>query len=289
VADYATSQRAAREGAPGVEWPRGRDRALARLFHRLCTGDPAHRNDPEDYFATRAEATDKFFRRLPPWLDVEDKRVLDVGCGEGITCLEVARRGASRVLGVDIGSVDFAQSKLDGEYADVADRCEFRRIASLDDVRPERFDVVISQDSFEHYADPEDFAPELASLLDDGGLLVVGFGPLWKSPDGAHIGGMTRVPWVHLMFPEHIVMAERRRYRPEEEVARFEEIKGGLNKMTLARFERIMRGTGLEPVYFETNRGDHPAMRVFSALARIRPLREYFTANLYSVWRASPG
>jgi hypothetical protein len=46
-----------------------------------------------------------------------------------------------------------------------------------------------------------------------------------------------------------------------------------------------MAETGFEPIYFETNVGDSRAVETMRALARIRPLREYFTQSVYGIWR----
>jgi len=43
---------------------------------------------------------------------------------------------------------------------------------------------------------------------------------------------MTPLPWAHLLFPESVIMNERKRFRPDENANKFEEVKGGLNKMT---------------------------------------------------------
>jgi hypothetical protein len=45
-----------------------------------------------------------------------------------------------------------------------------------------------------------------------------------------------------------------------------------------------MRSTCLERVYFATNVSDHPAVRV-KRLARVPPLRELLTTNVYGIWR----
>ncbi len=283
---FATSERAVTFGAPGVAWPRRRDRVLARLFHRLSLRSPEQERNEHAYFEWRSGATDSFFRRLPSWLDVEGKSVLDVGCGHGNLCFDVARRGADTVLGIDIQPMDLALTNLEAQDPAAAEKCSFRQTSDLGDLDGSQFEMIFSQEAFEHYAEPEAFMERLAGLLAPGGLFVVGFGPLWKAPTGAHIGGVTRLPWAHLIFPEHIVLAERRRFRPGEQAVHYEDFLGGLNRMTLARFEHIMAGTRLRCEYFESNRGDHPVMPLFRALARIPLLREYCTFNVYSVWRA---
>ena len=266
-----------------------RDRVLGRIFRMAGARDPADENtEREVEEAWRNKSAVRFLERIPVDVDVRGKSVLDVGCGDGSMCLHLARIGAGRVLGVDIQTVWKGEARLDAE-PELRERCELRRIDSLDELRGEQFDLVLSQDSFEHYSDPEHFVFELIAPVAPGGLLLVGFGPLWKAPLGGHIDYMTRLPWAHLLFPERVIMAERRRYRPDEDAGRFEEIRGGLNKMTLARFLRIMDRTGLELVALETNRSDHPAFKAFRALATVKPLREYFTSNVYGVWRKPPG
>jgi len=54
--------------------------------------------------------------------------------------------------------------------------------------------------------------------LAHGWRIAIGFGPLWKSPYGGHIGYMTRLPWAHLLFSERAIMRERRRFFPNDPV-----------------------------------------------------------------------
>jgi hypothetical protein len=82
-----------------------------------------------------------------------------------------------------------------------------------------------------------------------------------------------------------VIMAERRRFHPQENARRCEEIRGGLNRMTLDRFEGIMATTGLERRYFATNVSENRVVRGMKLAAAIPPLREYFTANVYSIWQ----
>lgn len=242
-------------------------------------------DDPAVWDAWREESTRRFFARLPPWLDFEGKRVLDVGSGYGNTCIEAVRRGAREVLGVEIDadSVAAANAKLSGDV-ELASRCRFL-LSDVAALGGEDFDLVLSQDSMEHYGEPERFVEQMLRPLAPGGLFVVGFGPLWKAPLGGHIGFLTKVPWAHLIFSERVIMAERSRYRPEEAARTYDEVRGGLNQMTLARFRKIMEATGFRCLYFETNRGEHPATRAMRLLSRVPALREYLTTNVYSVWR----
>jgi SAM-dependent methyltransferase len=160
-------------------------------------------------------------------------------------------------------------------------------------VSEERFDLVISKDTFEHVDDPQAYVAAMKGYLEPGGEIAIGFGPLWKAPWGGHIDFMTRLPWAHLIFPEEVILAERRRFRPDENPSCFEEIRGGLNRMTLSRFVETMEGSGLVKRYFATNRSEGARSAWRSAFlgamrigARVPGLREYCTMNVYSVWAA---
>ncbi len=263
-------------------------RPSARLFHAITVKDYTWEPQAGDRGIEWYEASgQRFLERLGSHADPRGKTILDAGCGSGELTAMLARDGAERVVGVDIHLPDGVRERLVERYGEEAmAKVELVQTdGSLDELGDERFDLVISKEAMEHYDDPEGFVAQVIEYVKPGGLFAIGFGPLWKAFDGAHMGFMTRVPWAHLIFPEDVIMAERRRFRPEEPATRFEDIQGGLNKMTLARFEAIMAGTGFEPVYVRRNAGDHPAVKVMDRIARIRPLREYFTNNVYGVWR----
>jgi len=227
----------------------------------------------------------RFLKRFGGPIEFDGKTVLDIGCGSGGLCVEAARRGASEVIGLDIE----IKSKSSLEYlreraSDVDGRVQFfETTGSLEVVAGRQFDLVISKDSFEHYDDPETFIHSIVPLIAPGGSLVIGFGPLWKSPTGGHIEYMTKLPWAHLIFPEPVIMRERRRFRPHEDAKTFSEIVGGLNKITYGRFRRIMDASGLECIYVAKNVSDSRIVKAMDAVSRIPPLREYFTQSIYTI------
>lgn len=240
-----------------------------------------------EYEVAHGEAsTEKFLSRLGERLDLEGKSVLDVGCGIGALCVEALRRDALRAVGVDT-RLEFGRRYVERFQAELGSRIQLVATAGdLSELGDERFDVVCSKDCMEHYADPESFVPVMTRHLKPGGEFVVGFGSPWKSPYGGHLDYMTKLPWSHLLFPESVIMAERRRFRPNENATRYEEIAGGLNKMTLRRFRSIMAASDLRCEFMATNVSEHPAVKAMGIVSRVPGLTEYFTLNVYGIWRS---
>lgn len=262
-------------------------RLARRLFHLVSFREavPPDRKAEGERLERGLASTRRFLRRLPADLDVRGRSVLDLGCGLGETCIVLAQQGARRVLGVDIGNVDANRSILRERYPQLEAIVEFRGVGiEAGRLGDERFDIVLSKDTFEHVGDPEGYVEEMKAALAPGGLVVIGFGPLWKSPFGGHIDFMSPMPWAHLLFPEDAIMEERRRFRPEEDARRFEDIKGGLNRMTLERFEGIMARSGLRRRAVAINQSDGRLVGLMKAPSRVPALREYFTSNVYGIW-----
>lgn len=261
---------------------------LQTIFHWLCFRDATRPlNYEEQSFDAGFASTQRFFERFDEQVSFADKRVLDVGCGYGTTCIYMALHGAREVLGIDISerAIQFAQEKLRSSYGELESKVAFQVMLELERLGDRQFDVILSKDSFEHIADPASYFETLAHHLADGGILAIGFGPFWRSPRGAHLDFMTRVPWVHLLFPERVILRERRRFRPDEQASRFEEIVGGLNRMTLARFLQIASSQQVRAVFMQVNVSNSPIRPLFNLLRRLPFCRELFTFNVYSVWQ----
>jgi SAM-dependent methyltransferase len=277
--------RGGRGTIPGVS-----DRLLEAAFHRVCFREaipPSYSDESiEPSFDALEESAGRFLPRFEGRLNLESKTVLDIGCGAGNLCVEAARRGARRVVGVDVQPLAGQRELIARRFPDLSARIELIETdGDMSELGDDQFAVVLSKDSFEHYPDPESFIQVLIARLEPGGVLAVHFAPLWKSPKGGHIDFMTRLPWAHLLFPERVIMAERRRFRPAEEANRFEDIRGGLNKMTLHRFGKLMADTELECLYFATNASNRPVVRAMSLGAKVPGLEEYLTTSITGLWR----
>jgi len=85
--------------------------------------------------------------------DLSGRSVLDIGCNAGFYSLEMKRRGADRVLGIDFDDRYLDQARLAAEVED-AD-IEFRKLSVYDLAKlGERFDLVIFMGVLYHLRHP---------------------------------------------------------------------------------------------------------------------------------------
>lgn len=93
----------------------------------------------------------KFEAEIPA--DLEGKTVLDIGCNAGFYSIEMKRRGAGRVLGVDHDEAYLAQARFAAEVAGA--EIEFRQLSVYDvGSLGERFDIVMFMGVFYHLRHP---------------------------------------------------------------------------------------------------------------------------------------
>lgn len=96
--------------------------------------------------------------------DLTGKTVLDVGCGSGVYAADFARRGARRVVGVDLSAGMLALAERAAAERGVAARCEFRRGDFATLTFDESFDVSVAMGVFDYLSDPAPFLARMASL-----------------------------------------------------------------------------------------------------------------------------
>jgi len=179
---------------------------------------------------------DEFFNRIA------GRVVIDYGCGQGSEAVEMARRGAKRVIGIDNRKDVLQIARQKALRAGVAEVCDFGISTE------EHADVVVSVDSFEHFSDPGGVLRAMEALLHAGGEVFISFGPTWYHPLGGHLFSV--FPWAHLIFSEEALIRWRSTFKTDG-ATRFSEVAGGLNQMTIAYFERLVAASPLRLISLE--------------------------------------
>jgi SAM-dependent methyltransferase len=188
-------------------------------------------------------------------------RILDVGCGDGITALSLAlRTGCEELVGVDPFRGYEKLPQILAENHLPADTVPSRVHFRPDDANElgfedDRFDVVVSWGSLEHIVGGYARAlREIRRVLRPGGLFFVHPG-LFYSTIGSHLTEFSSEPFFHLKHSreelERLVLGTRPAYMdragtfepPENYWRWFTE----LNPITVAGFEKELRDLDFEP------------------------------------------
>lgn len=134
--------------------------------------------DPKTYAAWRASELGATTERLERALileligDVNGRRVLDVGCGDGDLAVALWQRGA-KVTGIDISTamIEAAKARAKTHDADIA-----FELAAADRMPfpPESFDVIVAVTILCFVENPTPIFQEMARVLRRGGRLIIG-------------------------------------------------------------------------------------------------------------------
>ena len=172
------------------------------------------------------------------------KRVVDFGCGMGYQSIELVQKYNCSVIGIDSNqktlrkAIEHAKTyNIPKPKLSFADR--------ISESMLNNFDIVISQNSFEHFGNPSMILDEMQSLLDKSGKLLITFGPPWLAPYGSHMRFFCKAPWINVIFSEKAVMKVRSRFK-NDGATKYKDVESGLNKMTIAKFERIIISSKLK-------------------------------------------
>jgi SAM-dependent methyltransferase len=197
------------------------------------------------------------------WQEIAGKTVIDFGCGAGREAIEMAARGARRVIGIDIRESHLEQARQAADRAGLSHKCCFTTDTS------EPADLIFSIDSFEHFEQPAEILQMMRRLVKGDGKAIIEFGPPWYHPLGGHLFSV--LPWAHLIFSEKSLLRWRSDFKSDG-ATRFHEIEGGLNQMTIRRFRRLVERSDFRFAHFE-------AVPIRKAQILLNPLtEEFFTA-----------
>jgi tRNA (mo5U34)-methyltransferase len=128
-----------------------RVRSLGKWFHNLDLRGV--RTAPDHFLGDYPNVKWQNFAHAVP-SDLTGSSVLDIGCNAGFYSIEMKKRGASRVVGIDSDEIYLQQARFAAEVSGFPD-IEFRALSVYDvgSLR-ERFDVVIFMGVLYHLRHP---------------------------------------------------------------------------------------------------------------------------------------
>ncbi len=127
-----------------------RVKALGQWFHNIDLSGV--KTAPEHFLGDYPAAKwSRFADAIPR--DLRGKSVLDIGCNGGFYSIEMKRRGAERVLGIDSDRRYLRQARFAAEACDL--EIEFRELSVYEVARlEERFDIVLFMGVLYHLRHP---------------------------------------------------------------------------------------------------------------------------------------
>jgi tRNA (mo5U34)-methyltransferase len=136
----------------------------------------------------------KFADAIPA--DLSGKAVLDIGCNAGFYSIEMKRRGADRVLGIDFDEAYLAQARFAAEIADCD--IEFRQLSVYDvGALREKFDIVLFMGVLYHLRHPL-LALDLVREHVAGDLMI--FQSMQRGSDDLLVLEQNYPFWTHDLF-----------------------------------------------------------------------------------------
>jgi SAM-dependent methyltransferase len=127
-----------------------RIRELGSWFHNIDLNGV--KTAPDHFLGDYPSIKWKSFAHAIP-ADLTGKSVLDIGCNAGFYSMEMKRRGASRVLGLDSDDTYLAQARFAAQVNGL--RIEYRRMSIYEIPQlHERFDVVMFMGVLYHLRHP---------------------------------------------------------------------------------------------------------------------------------------
>lgn len=222
---------------------------------------------------------------------IQDKKLLDFGCGTGGMTRNYLDEGARQVIGIDIDDPSIARAQKQFSAPGLEFIVSGEDHIPLDDAS---VDAVISFDAFEHVTQPARMIAEIHRVLKPGGEAFLDAWT-WYHPFAPHLFATMPVPWAHVIFSERTIMRTCRRvydapwYVPNafdldgngQRKARYLQDEIPLtyvNKLLVRDFERILRASPFEYELHLIPFGSKYARwtRVFH---RIPWLREFFVSE----------
>lgn len=210
------------------------------------------------WFATQEQWWPEHFAGIPAQvseflsgdgISLTGKRVLDLGCGDGIATLGLAMSGVRSILGVDLEEVDqhflAAEAERNGVVFPLENLSYQTCLPNRLPVDDNSIDLVTAWSVFEHVDDPTALLKEVHRTLRPDGLLFLQIWPLWASEHGSHLW-----PWFsnghdHLVRTDTEMEKHLRNQIDNKNLCEsFVDLKDSCNRITIDRLQESLLDAG---------------------------------------------
>jgi len=130
----------------------------------------------------RKDMYDRYVFTIKHCEPIQDRTFLDVGCGNGLYSLELARKGAAKVVGIDIAEVMIGLCKDAAQKENLDDRCFFEQSDLLAYEGKTKFDVSFGIGLFDYISEPLPVLTKMRELSTDKAILAFPRYWTWRAP-----------------------------------------------------------------------------------------------------------
>ena len=113
---------------------------------------------------------------------VKGRTFLDVGCGNALYSLELARKGAAKVVGIDISEVMIGLCKKSSDAENLSDRCTFIQTDLLEYNPESKFDVSFGIGLFDYIKNPLPVLTKMREVSTDKAIIAFPRLYTWRAP-----------------------------------------------------------------------------------------------------------
>jgi 2-polyprenyl-3-methyl-5-hydroxy-6-metoxy-1,4-benzoquinol methylase len=153
----------------------------ADAFQRIYTHRKSKMSNMLDS-VFRKDMYERFVFTIKNCEPIKDRTFLDVGCGNGLYTFDLARKGARRILGLDISEVMIGLCKEAAAKENLNDRCEFIQTDLLEYKSNEKFDVSFGIGLFDYIKDPAPVLKKMREMSKDKVILAFPRYWTWRAP-----------------------------------------------------------------------------------------------------------
>ncbi|HEX6716502.1 MAG TPA: class I SAM-dependent methyltransferase [Pyrinomonadaceae bacterium] len=153
----------------------------ADAFQRIYTHRKSRFSNALDQIF-RKDMYERFIFTIENCEPIEGRTFLDVGCGNALYSLELARRGAAKVVGIDIAEVMIGLCKKSAEQQNLADRCTFIQTDLLAYTPETKFDVSFGIGLFDYIREPLPVLRKMCEVVNDKAIMSFPRLYTWRAP-----------------------------------------------------------------------------------------------------------
>ncbi|MBC8236408.1 methyltransferase domain-containing protein [bacterium] len=112
----------------------------------------------------RRDVYERYDLALEECADIANKNILDVGCGSGRYCVELAKRQPAKVVGIDIAENMLQIATELARKNKVEETCEFLCVDFMEHCFKEKFHISLGIGLFDYIDDPVTFIKKMREI-----------------------------------------------------------------------------------------------------------------------------